>query len=492
MDRLTHSTGRPKHLERNLNRLDVVAGNNKPTSTAQNQTALPTLRNTIKNNGIKLYPFIQQNEYKYRDLQNSSETDSSSIVESSSYSDEDDIDSFKKSAFEPTFNSRPTLSKEKNSTNSSEVHAISFFEHMPEDVIKKILFEQLIDLNNIPATAKNLMVFAGVSKFNREFVRNLLAEEGMHEVSFEISKSVIPDLLATLANDKKAKFTETDIDRLVHDWPYLTFDCSYEVNKENFTNQGLQVLKKIVRHPSLKEIRIISNLPEKISEGNENFIGSNNKGLELIYSLLSRKGARPLKVDLTFNNCQLPLDSEFKINENSFELIKKIQNRADKCESAIFGRVDLSRSKNINLNFFGSNPIHNGEYQFQYLKMMCNITLTHSAHTISLASLKLSDSELGLILDEIQLCDKSSLKNLDLSRNDIKECAANSLSMLLQLEKTNLKTLILNCIYISDEAFDILAVALKNNHSLELIVIKNVLARRFDHPIINDKRVRLT
>jgi hypothetical protein len=320
----------------------------------------------------------------------------------------------------------------------------------------------------------------------------LLTEEGMHQVSFEITKSVIPNLLAKLASDKKAKFTQTDIDDLVHNFPYLTLDCSHAINNENFTNQGLQVLKKIVRHPSLKEIRIISNLPEKISEGNENFIGRNNKGLELIYSLLSRKGASPLKVDLTFNNCQLPLDSEFKINENSFELIKKIQNRADKCESAIFGRVDLSRSKNINLNLFGSNPIHNGEYQFQYLKMMCNIALTHSAHTISLASLKLSDSELGLILDEIQLCDKSSLKNLDLSRNDIKECAANSLSILLQLEKTNLKTLILNCIYISDEAFDILAVALKNNHSLELIVIKNVLARKFDHPIINDKRVRLT
>jgi len=102
MDRLTYSTGRPKHLEQNLNRLVVDTGNNKPTSISQNQSALPTLRNTTKNNGIKLYPFIQQNEYKYRDLLNSSETESSSIVETSSGSDEEVNRRFKCSTSEIT------------------------------------------------------------------------------------------------------------------------------------------------------------------------------------------------------------------------------------------------------------------------------------------------------------------------------------------------------------------------------------------------------
>ena len=135
MDRLTHATGRPKHLEQNLNRLDVVAGNNNATSTSQEKTTLPTLRNIAEKNGIKLYPFIQQSEYKYRDLLNSSETESSSIVESSSYSDEDDIDSFKNSASEPTFSSRPTPAEKKSGATTSEVSSISFFENMPPEML---------------------------------------------------------------------------------------------------------------------------------------------------------------------------------------------------------------------------------------------------------------------------------------------------------------------------------------------------------------------
>ena len=111
MDRLTHSTGRPKHLEQNLNRLVVDRGNNKPSSISQNQTAPPTLRNIAEKNGIKLYPFIQQSEYKYKDLLNSSETDSSSIVESSSSSAEDD--GLKKLTSEIILSSRPTSTKEK-------------------------------------------------------------------------------------------------------------------------------------------------------------------------------------------------------------------------------------------------------------------------------------------------------------------------------------------------------------------------------------------
>ena len=106
MDRLTHSTERPKHIEQNLNRLVVDTTNNKPTSISQNQTARPTIRNIAEKNGIKIYPFIQQSEYKYKNLLNSSETDSSSIVESSSSSDEDG--ELKKPTSEITLSSRPS------------------------------------------------------------------------------------------------------------------------------------------------------------------------------------------------------------------------------------------------------------------------------------------------------------------------------------------------------------------------------------------------
>jgi len=53
----------------------------------------------------------------------------------------------------------------------------------------------------------------------------------------------------------------------------------------------------------------------------------------------------------------------------------------------------------------------------EFVKIMCNIALKHSAHTISLAGFYLSDEDLGSILDEMQLYDNSSLQHLDLSTN---------------------------------------------------------------------------
>jgi hypothetical protein len=337
--------------------------------------------------------------------------------------------------------------------------------------------------------------FASTSKFNREFVRQLLTEEGAQEISFEITKSFVPNLLATLENDKKSQFTQADLDLLVHNNPYLTFDCSYVISKENFTNQGLQVLKKIVCHPDLRGVRIISNPRAQISERNDKYVAYNNIGLELLYSLLSRESATPLKVDFILNNCELPIDTKFRINENSFELIEKIQNRADRCESVIFGKMDLSRSKFMlyeDFDVFGDSSINNREYQFKYIKMMCNIALTHSAHTISLVDLMLLDSELGLIFDEIMLCDKSSLQHLDLGRNEIHASAAETLGVLLQSESASLKILNLDGVYLSGEGLNILAEALKTNLSSELIVILTALDRNVDHPIRNDKRVRFT
>ena len=494
MDRLTNSTGRAKHLEQNLNRLVVDTSNNKSTSISQNQSSPPILRNNAEKNGIKLYPFIQQSEYKYKKTINSTDSHRSSLVESSSSSDEDV--GFKKAPSEITLSSRPTSTQKKNMFLPFVESPSNFFERMPEDVIKKILFDkQLIDLNNIPVTAKNLRAFAGVSKFNREFARQLLTEDEMQEVSFEITKSVIPNLLATLANDKKSKFTQADLDSLVHNYPYLTLDCSYVIDVKNFINQGLQVLNKIVCHPGLKEIRIISNPSCIGSQRIDKYLAYNNIVLELIYSLLSRESSDPLKVDLIFNNCQPPVDSKFKIDKNSFELIEKIQNRADKCESVIFGNLDLRNRKYIFMDrsdvINRLNTIHNLEYQFKYVKMMCNIALTHSAHTISLVDLKLFDIELGLILHEINLCNKSSLQNLYLHKNDLDESAFDSLSVLLQSENTSLKTLKIFGGYIFDKSLDILEEALKNNHSLELIEIKTLKYKR-DHPIRNDKRVRIT
>ena len=120
--------------------------------------------------------------------------------------------------------------------------------------------------------------------------------------------------------------------------------------------------------------------------------------------------------------------------------------------------------------------------------MMCNIALTHSAHTISIAGLQLSDNELGLILDEIQLCDKSSLEYLQLAENDIYESAVESLSALLQSKNTCLRFVEFGQGEISDDKLHILAVALKNNHRLEGVYI-NLLTIHPDHPIRNDERV---
>jgi len=484
MDRLTHSTGRPKHLEQNLNRLVVDTGKNNATSTSQEKTTLPTLRNIVEKNGIKLFPFFQQNEYKYRDLLNSSETESSSIVESSSYSDEDDIDSFKKSASEPTFSSRPTLSKKKNSTNSSEVHAISFFEHMPEDVFRKMLFENLIDLNDIPATAKNLMNFASTNKVNREFVRVLLSEKGLKEVSFEITKLFIPNLLATLAKDNNAQFTQANIDELVHNWPYLTFDSSLKENTI-FTTRGLKALKKIVCHPELREVRIINNLPENNSEDIKNFQDCINNGLELLYSLLSRKSASSLKVDLIFKNWEPLFHYNFQFKDKVLGLIKEIKNRDDSCGSVIFGEMDLSTVSNSSYMDF--------KCKTEFVKIMCNIALKHSAHTISLAGFYLSDEDLGSILDEMQLYDNSSLQHLDLSTNRLLGHAVENLAEWLKSDKTRIKNLILNRMnYISFSELDILADALKNNNYLELVVLGDSIHDEFliRHRIRKDERVK--
>jgi hypothetical protein len=252
MDRLTHSTGRPKHLEQNLNRLVVDTSNNKPTSASQEKTTQPTLRNISEKNGKIIYPSIQLQEYKkfitrhdddssIVESSSASDDEDSSIVESSSSSDEDDNGGFKKTASKITLSSRPTSTQKKNMVLPFVESSANFFEHMPLDVIRKMLFENLIDLNDIPKSAKNLMHFASISKFNREFVRQLLTEEGMHEVSFEITKLVVPKLLATLASDDKAEFTHADIDDLVRNYPYLTLDCSNAINNKNFTNQGIQI-----------------------------------------------------------------------------------------------------------------------------------------------------------------------------------------------------------------------------------------------------------
>jgi len=373
------------------------------------------------------------------------------------------------------------------------VQSTSFFEHLPEDVVRKMLFENFIDLNKLPAIAKNLMHFASISKFNREFVRVLLREEGLSGISFEITKSVIPNLLTTLANDKKAQFTQEDVDELVHNWLYLTLDSSLRKNTV-FTNRGLEALKKIVCHPDLKEVRIINNLPAKKCKYIKNYQTCINNGLELIYSLLSRKESNPLKVYFETNNWLHPFDSYYPINETSFDLIKKIQDSPDNCSGLTFTAIWLSQNDHVRTaNFFPEDDpikIQNKDYQFECVKMMCNIALKHSASTIDLAKLKLSDSELGLMLDEILLCDKSSLHYLDLSGNTIGESAVESLSALLQSKNTCLNFLLLCDVKISIDAVDILAVALKNNFSLKSVFIY-ASAIAADHPIRNDKRVKL-
>ena len=492
MDRLTHSTGRPKHLEQNLNSLDVVTRNNNSTSASQEKITLPTLRNIAEKNGIKLYPFIQKNEYKYKNLLNSSETDSSSIVESSSSSDEDG--ELKKPTSEITLSSRPSSTQKKNSVTAFEVQSTSFFEHLPEDVIRKMLFEHVINWIHVWTTEKNLMAFAGVSKFNREFVRQLLAEDGMQGVSFEITKLVIPNLLAELAKGKKAEFTQADVDELIHDWPYLTLDCSFR-KKTIFTNRGLQALKKIVCHPDLKGVSIINNLPDKISDDFNNFQTCINNGLELIYLMLSRNKHNPLKVDFETNNLLYPYDSSHQINETSFDLIKKIHDSPDNCSGLTFGHLWLRQYDHFFKPLFdirdNRRSMRNNDYQFNCVKMMCNIALTHSVRSISLANLKLSDSELGLILNEIRLFDNSSLRYLYLSGNHIDEFVVESLSALLQSKNTCLKYLEFGHRDISVDALNILAAALKNNRSLVSVDI-NVSSLVADHPIRNDKRVKLS
>jgi hypothetical protein len=485
MDRLTHSTGRPKHLERNLNRLVVDAGNNNAAS--QEKTTLPTLRNIAEKNEIKLYPFIQQSEYKYKDLLNSYKTDCSSIVESSSSSDEDD--GLKKPTSEIILSSRPTSTKEKYSPTFSEVRSFPFFEHMPLEVIRKMLLENLIDLNNLPATEKNLMHFASTSKFNRELVSVLLTEEGLKEVSFHITKSVIPNIFAKLAKNKKAEFTQADIDELVHNWPYLTFDCSYEINKDNFTNKGLQVLKEIVSHPGLKEIRIINNLPEEESEDIKKFQACIINGLELIYSLLSRKSTSLLKVDLIFKNWEPLFQSNFEFKDKALSLIKKINYRDDSCGRVIFGEMNLSSVSNSYID------INSSIYATKFVKIMCNIAASQSAHTISLAGLYLNDEALDEILDEIQQCDNSSLQHLDLSKNRLLASAVDNLAAWLKSDKTRIKNLILNRMnYISFSELDILADALKNNNYLELVVLDDSIQAEVlrDHPIRKDERVKFS
>jgi hypothetical protein len=127
MDRLTHSTVRPKHLEQNLNSLDVDTSNNKPTSSSQNKTAQPTIRNIVENNGKIIYPSIQLQEYKnfitghdddssiVESSSGSDYEDSSSVVELSSYSssDEEDNSELKKANSEITLSSRQTSMQKK-------------------------------------------------------------------------------------------------------------------------------------------------------------------------------------------------------------------------------------------------------------------------------------------------------------------------------------------------------------------------------------------
>jgi hypothetical protein len=187
-------------------------------------------------------------------------------------------------------------------------------------------------------------------------------------------------LLATLANDKKEKFTQSDIDYLVHSYPYLTVDCSYQKNIK-FTNRGLKALKKIVSHSGLKEIRIISNLPAKNQGVYENFLAYSNNGLELIVSLLSRKSISPVKVDFIFKNWVPPLNSKNKLEDKSFDKIKRFQDRADKCDNVIFGEINLSQNMWVNdidtLNFKPWDH-HLYDYRFKFIKMMCNIAVSQS------------------------------------------------------------------------------------------------------------------
>jgi hypothetical protein len=493
MTRPTNPNGRSRNVDENLNKPILSGHDDEPTSTTQNQTAKPKLRNIEEKNGKTIYPSIQLEEHKNKKSINNTDEAKSSFVESSTHSDEDVIDGFKKTASEPLLNSRTETNQEKNIVTTSEIGSISFFEHMAPDVIRKILFEQFIDLSDIPTTAKNLMNFASVSKFNREFVRELLAEEGLKEVSFEITKPLIPDLLAKLANDKQAEFTQVDIDNLVHNWPYLTFDSSVKENKV-FINDGIEVLKKIVCHSGLKEIRIINetyiNYDE--NEWDENHYAFNNNGPELLYSLLSRNSSNLLKIDFNLHGWFPPVNFFFQIEDKSFDMIKKIQEIAEGCGSVSFGKLDLSRFELDSYRLFNrKNPLSliNRDYQFKFVKMMCNIALTHSAHTISLRGLGLLDKELALIINEIQQSDKSTLQHLHFGDLSLEKAAVESLSTWIQSNTTCIKTLHLG-LGIPEDQLDVLTIALKNNKSLEKVVIGDDYMPE-DHPIKEDKRVRV-
>ena len=177
-----------------------------------------------------------------------------------------------------------------------------------------------------------------------------------------------------------------------------------------------------------------------------------------------------------------------------FLLIKKIQKRASQCNSVIFGEIDLSRNIHISLNLIGylDEENNNRKYQSNFVKMMSNIAVTRSAHKISLVDLYLAGNEVAMIIDEIKACDKPTLENLDMSGNDHDSNSMKSLCSLLESNNTCLKTLKLNDADIFEVELTIFYKALKNNHSLELVELKNVFALVADHPIRNDKRVRFT
>jgi hypothetical protein len=511
MSKSHHSTLRSKSLEQNLDRFDGYTSNNEPTSTSQNKTTPPTLRNVIENNGEIIDPFIKLQEQKNRKSINNADEGSSSLVESSSVLDNEVFNSivesssrsceeascgFEKSYSEITLSSRPSSTQKKNDPIAYDTNHIHFFKKIPKEVIRKILLEHVIDLNHIHATAKNLMKFANVSKFNREFVRELLTEERMRQVSFEITKSLMPDFLAMLVKDINTQFTQEDVDGIVHNWTYLTFDCSLQ-NNTLFTNNGIEVLKKIVLHPNLKGLRVIHTLPDKIIDWNEDYQAFNNNGLDIIYTLFSRGNSDQLNIDLIFNNWLPPFNSTDHLNHKSFKSLEEIKDSADRCSSIVLGEINLSRFVNTlgNVKIKKSLEEHLGstsskEFQFKFVKIMCNIALTHLAHSISLEGLNLSDRELGLIINEIQFYDQLSLQHLNLSGNQIGEVAFTNLITWLQSDKTRIKTLIINSRDLTHYELDLLHGELKNNQSLESIEIR-INFDSSDHPITKDKRVKI-
>ena len=500
MDRSTHSTARTKHLTQNLNSLDVNTNNNNSTSSSKKKTAQPTLHNIPEKSGKKIYQSIQYDEQKNKNSTISADDFSYSFVELLSDSDEEVQRLTFHPSCEPTLSSRPSSKRQKNNVAPFVEPSIHFFKHMPENLIRKILFEHFIDLNDIPTTANNLMQFASISKFNREYIRKLLLEEGLHEFSFEITKLAIPDLLVELANDKKAKFTQADIDDLVHNWPYLTFDSShtYEPSLSKyplFTNRGIEALKKIVCHPKLQEVRIDNSFWVDVEYQNKEIRASNNNCMELLYELLSRKSSVPLKVDIDFFNWAPPYNSNFQINEKSFNLLGKIVDKANKCKNLTFGMVNIDRINELSLPYIGEfqnlfrSP--DREYQHRFVLMMCAITLSHSAEEISINGVGLSDGEMEYVVAKIHQFDKSTLQYLDLSGNYISEATFPALARYIQSKETCLNTLKLNKTFRWDRNIKVFLKALKKNHSLQLVEL-SLSEVPHNHPIRNDKRVRLT